>query len=168
SQCCRTPIVGQSGRYGYSRASGLLVGIVGVLKSQVGKKLVLNDGCSQFASGSVTMKLRNFVTCGNVGIGIVEERRRVERIGSAMHIPAPVEIVGSRGSAHVDVRAAGGPLLRVIHGGVYPEFLDRFCSRRGQCLTNGQIRGGGALDRLRSSTGKAGRSADSRVVHEAC
>src|SRR6202035_142658 len=121
---------------------------------------VLNNGCPKFAARSVTMKLRNFVACGHVGIRIVEEWRRVKRIGSAMHVRTPVESVGSGGSAHIDVRAARGTLLRVVHGSVHAEFLDRLRSRRRQRLPNRQIWRGGALDRLRGRARKAGRSAD--------
>ena len=70
-----------------------------------------------------------------------------------------MEVVRSRSGAHIDVRAARGALLRVIHGSVYAKFFDGFRSGRGQCLANRQIGRRCALKRLRRGARKAGGAA---------
>ncbi len=81
-----------------------------------------------------------------------------------MNVGRAVKIVGAGGGAHVNVRAAGGALLGVVHGGVDAKFFYRFGRRRGQSLTNCEIGRGGALD---DCSAAAGGAADAGVVYDA-
>ena len=85
------------------------------------------------------MQLGIFFAGGNVGIGVEEERSGVHRVGAAMYVSAAVKIVGARGGAHVDVRAAGGALLGVVHGSVDAKFFDGFRRGSGKRLADGEI-----------------------------
>src|SRR5258708_239117 len=110
------------------------------------------------------MQLRILFAGGNVGIGIEEERSGIEGVGAAMNVGRAVKIVGAGGGAHVNVRAAGGALLGVVHGGVDAKFFYRFGRRRGQSLTNCEIGRGGALG---DCSGGAGGGADAGGVYAA-
>ncbi len=62
--------------------------------------------------------------------------------------------IGAGGRAHVDVRAAGRSLLRIVHGRIHAQFLNGFGSRRRQRLADRQINRRRALDRgCRSAVG---------------
>jgi len=78
-----------------------------------------------------------------------------------------VEIVGAGGGAHVDVGAAGGTLLGVVHGSVDAKFFDGIGRGSGESLADGEIGRGGALERLGGSAGDAGGAADAGVVDDA-
>ena len=69
------------------------------------------------------MQLRNFVVLRNVWVLVVEKWRGVQPIRPAMQISLPVNRIGSGRRAHVDVRAAGRALLRVVHRRVHAKFL---------------------------------------------
>src|SRR5260221_9583568 len=101
------------------------------------------------------MQLRILFAGGNVGIGIEEEWSGIEGVGAAMNVGRAVKIVGAGGGAHVNVRAAGGALLGVVHGGVDAKFFYRFGRRRGQSLTNCEIGRGGGLDDCSAAAGGA-------------
>ena len=81
-----------------------------------------------------------------------------------MDIGAPVQTIGAGGRAHVDVRAAGGTLLRVVHAGVDAQFLNRLRSGRRQSLPDRQIGRCGALNFRRAGLGGA---ADPGVIYHA-
>src|SRR5258708_36092020 len=110
------------------------------------------------------MQLRILFAGGNVGMGIEEEGSGIEGVGAAMNVGRAVKIVGAGGGAHVNVRAAGGALLGVVHGGVDAKFFYRFGRRRGQSLTNCEIGRGGGLDYC-SAAGGGGAAAG--VVYDA-
>ena len=99
------------------------------------------------------MQLRNLVIGRKVQILLVEERRRVQPVGAAMHEAFPMNRIRSGGGTHVDVRAAGRALLRVIHGSVDTKFLDSLRSGRGQCLPDRQVHGSRALNGCRAGAG---------------
>src|SRR6266481_5222711 len=162
----RATVVGQPRRHGHARTADLLIGIMGVLKAEVSKKFVLDDWCAEGAAGSVAMQFRNFVACRDVGVSVVEKWSGVEGIGPTVDIGAPMDIIRSGSGADVNVRAAGGALLRVVHGSVHAKFLDGFRSGSGESLADCQVRGRGALDGLRRRTGEAGSAADAGVVHD--
>ena len=63
-----------------------------------------------------------------------------------MQIQRSVIVVGARGGAQVDVRAAGRALLCVIHRGVDAHLLDRFRGRRGKRIADGEIDRGAGLN----------------------
>src|SRR6202035_2006019 len=73
--------------------------------------------------------------------------------------------VGAGGGAHVDVGAAGGALLRIVHGGVYAKLLNRLRRRRRQSLANRQI---GRCRALNDFRGGAGGDGNASVVHNTC
>ena len=61
-----------------------------------------------------------------------------------MDIGLPVKVVGARGRAQVDVRAAGRPLLRVVHRGIHADLLDRLRSWRRDRVADREIDRGAA------------------------
>src|ERR1700676_1005059 len=84
-----------------------------------------------------------------------------------MEVSAAVEVVSAGGSAHVNVGAAGGTLLGVVHGSVYAELFDGFRRGRGQSLADRKIGRSGALQGFRGGAGNAGGAADAGVVDDA-
>src|ERR1700723_1019346 len=62
-----------------------------------------------------------------------------------MPIQTSVNVVWARGGAPVDVSAAGGTLLGIVHRSVHANFLNGLWSRRRNCLANPQINRGAAL-----------------------
>src|SRR6202040_4354786 len=97
------------------------------------------------ASG-VAMEFGIFLVGGNVGVGLEKERSGIQPIGPTMDVRATMDGVGAGRGAHVDMRAAGGTLLSVIHTGVDAQFLDGFRRGSRQRLSNSEIRRRGALD----------------------
>ena len=143
------PLARKVERHGRAPDADLLVGIVHMLVGEIAEELVLNDRPANSAARRVAMQLRIFLVGGNIGILVEEERRGVQRIGAAMHVGRAVNVVGARGGAHINVRAAGGALLRVVHGGVDANFLNGFRSGSGQGLADREIGRRGALNHAR-------------------
>src|SRR5258708_5610368 len=81
-----------------------------------------------------------------------------------MNIGAAVNTIRTRSGAHVDVGAAGPPLLGVIHRSVHSYFLNRFLRRRRNGLADRQVNRGAALNWKGAQSG--GR-ADTRGIHNA-
>ncbi len=129
------------------------------------KNFVFDDRAAQRKPGSHTVQLRIFFRRGNARILIEEKRRGVKRIGAPVQVRAAVNAVGSRSGAQVNMRAARGTLLRVIHGRVHSKFLNGLRRGAWQRLANGKIHRRGALDYCRS---ELCRAADSRVIHNPC
>jgi len=105
---------------------------------------------------------------GDVGVLVVEKGSAVEPVRSAVNVSAAVNGIGAGGGAHVDVRAAGGSLLRIVHRGIDAEFLNRLRCRSRQCLPDGQIRRRRGLNYFRGSVGgirNAGIVHDARGTH---
>src|SRR5580704_8487576 len=113
------------------------------------------------------MQAGHFVAGGDVRVGVVEEGGGIESVRTPMEIGAAVESVGAGGGAHVNVGAAGGTLLGVVHGSVHPKLFDRLRSGRGESLADGEIGGSGALQRFGSGAGDACGAADAGVVDDA-
>src|SRR5882757_10041156 len=82
-----------------------------------------------------------------------------------MDISSGMKSVGAGRSAHVDVSAAGGTLLRVVHRSIYAKLLDRFRGRRRDGLADRQVRGCRALHDFRSRIRSESRTG---VVHNTC
>ena len=61
-----------------------------------------------------------------------------------------MESVGSRSRTQIDMRAAGGTLLRIVHGSIHAKLLNGFRRGAWECFADGKIDGSGALNRLRS------------------
>src|SRR6202167_2652516 len=91
------------------------------------------------------MLFGNFQVGGKIGILVKKERGGVEPVRSAMQVGGAVDCVGARGGAHVNVRAAGGALLRVVHRSIDANLLNGFRGGSGERLTDGEIGRGGAL-----------------------
>ena len=108
------------------------------------------------------MQLGHLFVAGNILILIVEIRRSIQPIGFTVNISAAVKRVGAGDGAHIDVSAAGGSLLRVIHGRVDVKLLNRFRRRRRQSLADRQIRRCRALDDFRCGAAGTG---DASIVH---
>ncbi len=135
-----------------------------VLVADKAEKLVLDKGAAQRSAGGVAVQFRHFFIGGNIVVLLVEIRRSVQPIRSAMHIGSAMNGIGAGGSAHVDVGAAGGTLLRVVHGSVHAKFLNCFRGRGRQRLANGQIGRRRALNDLGGGAARAGHSG---IVHNA-
>ena len=136
--------VGQAGRYGSRGASSsavgrveaewnghasnadLLIGTVNVLVAEIGEQFVLDDRRAPGSAQSVAMLFGNFQVGGKIGILVKKERGGVEPVRSAMQVGGAVDCVGARGGAHVNVRAAGGALLRVVHRSIDANLLNGF------------------------------------------
>jgi hypothetical protein len=164
---CGAAIVGEARRNGDAGAADFLIGIVHVLIGDVGEEFIFEDGSAERAACGVAMQGRNFFAVGNVAVGFVEIGSGVEPVGAAMDVGFAVKIVGAGGGAHVDVSAAGGTLLGVVHGGVDAKFLNGLRSGGGQSLADGEIHGTGTLDRRSGGAGKAGGAADAGVIDDA-
>src|SRR5580700_4938862 len=111
-----------------------------VLVAHKTEKLVLDERAAERATRRVPVQFWHFFVAGNVAVLIVEIGRGIQPVGSAVNVSAAVNGVGAGGGAHVDVRAAGGSLLRVVHGGVDAKFLNGFWCGGWQGLADGQIR----------------------------
>ena len=111
------------------------------------------------------MEFGNFQTVGKVGILIEKERRGVQPVCSAMQVKVAVDRVGAGSGAHINVRAAGGTLLSVVHRGVDANLLNGFRGGSGKGLSDGEIGRCGALNHAAIT---AGSSTDARIVHNAC
>ena len=129
------------------------------------EKLVLDERKAESSPGGVAVQLRYFLVARDVRILVIEIRRRIQPIRSAMNVSAAVKRVRAGRGAHVDVSATGGSLLRVIHGSVDAKFLNRLRSGRGQCLANGEIRRCRALKDFRRGAARAGNAG---IVHNPC
>ena len=79
-----------------------------------------------------------------------------------MDVKAAVGFVSAGSRAHVDVRAAGRSLLRIVHRSIHANFLNRFRSRCGQRLSDGQIR---RCRGLNHPDARAGHQGDPGIVH---
>ena len=110
-----------------------------MLIGQEAEELVLDDGAAKIAAQHVAMQLRDFVVGGNIGILVEEERRGVEPAGAAMDVGRSVILIGARRGAHVNMRARRGTLLRVVHRGVDPNFLEHLRRRRGNRVADGEV-----------------------------
>jgi len=141
-------IISETGRDGNAGAADFGVGLFNVLVGEKAEEFVLDDGATDGCASGVTMKAGDFVGGGDVGVGVVEERGGVESVGAAIEVRAAVEIVGARSGAHVDVGAAGGTLLGVVHGSVDAKFFDGFGGGRGESLADGEVGRSGALKRF--------------------
>ena len=133
-----------------------------MLIAYVAEHLVLDQRAAGRSARRVAMQLRNLLIGRNVGVVVEEERRRVEPAGAAMNVRVAVECVGSRLGAHVQVRARGRPLLRVVHRGVHAHLFNGFRRRAGDGVADGKINRCAALD---DAPGRA--IAAARVVHHA-
>ena len=128
------------------------------------EQLVFDERAAERSACGVAMQLRNFVVGGNIGILLIEERRGIQPVRATMDITAAVNRIRAGCGAHVDVGAAVGALLRVVHGGVYAKFGDGFRSRRRQCLPDRQIDRCSALNRRGACTGRIRYAG---IVHDA-
>ena len=158
------PIIGEPRGNSYARKADLLIGRVDVLIAEEAEELVFDNRAAERTPGHSAMQLGIFFAGGNIGVGVEKKRGGVHRVGAAMYVSAAVIIVGARGGAHVNVRAAGGTLLGVVHGSVDAEFLDGFRRGSRQRLANGQIGRGSALDNRGTA---AGGAADTGIIHHA-
>src|ERR1700751_5593852 len=140
------------------------MGGVNVLVGDKPEKLVLDQGPADRSASRVTVQLWDLLVRGNVSVLIVEIRGGIQPIRSAVNVSLAVKGIGAGGSAHVDMRAAGRSLLRIVHGSVDTELLNRFRGRRRQCLTDRQIGRRGALNHLRGGTAGPGNAG---VIHDA-
>src|SRR5208282_1553326 len=147
-----------------TRKADFLIGIVQMLVADESKESVLDQRATDFTAQQFAMQLRNLLVGRDVGILLVEERGSVQPIGSAMPVGFAVNGVGARSRAHVDVSAAGGALLRVVHRSVHAHLLNRLRSRSGQRLADGEVDGSGALNR---SGARTGDSSHTGVVDDA-
>ena len=129
------------------------------------EKLILDHRPANGSTRGVTVQLRHLFVGGNVGVLIVEIGGSIQPIRTAVNVQIAVNDVGAGGGAHVDVRAAGGTLLRIVHGSVYAKFLNGFRGGRRQGLADRQIRRCRALNYFRGGAGRAGNAS---VVHNAC
>ncbi len=162
-----TAIVGKAGRNGNAGAANFGVGFFDVLIGEKAEEFVLDDRAAEGGARGVVVETGDFIGGGNVGVGVVEKRGGVKRVGPAIEVSGAVEIVGAGGGAHIDVSAAGGTLLGIVHGSVDAKFFDGFGSGSGKSLTDGEIRRSGALQRLGGGAGDAGSAADAGVVDDA-
>src|SRR5579863_4627819 len=157
-------VVGEAGGNSESGEADLLVRSVVVLVADVAKELVFDDGPAEGAAGDDAMEVGIFLVGRDIGIGFEEERCGVEGVGAAIDVGAAVELVGAGGGAHVNVGAAGGTLLRVVHAGVDAQLLNGVGGRSGNGLADGEIgRGGG----LHFGSAELGGAADAGVVDDA-
>src|SRR5260370_35075424 len=120
-----------------ARAADLRIRIANVLVGDKAEEFVLEDGTAQRTSRSIAVQPRHFIAGGNIRVGVVEEGSGVEGVCATMDVSAAVQIVRAGGGAHVDVRAAGGALLGVVHGSVDAKFFDGFRRGSGQGLADG-------------------------------
>src|SRR5580658_3645225 len=84
-----------------------------------------------------------------------------------MDIGAAVKIVGAGSGAHVDVSAAGGTLLGIVHGSIHAELFDGFRGGRRESLADSEIGRSAALQGFSSGAGNTGGAAEAGVVHDA-
>ncbi len=110
-----------------------------MLVSEKAEHLVLDHGSREGSARCIAMQLRIFVGVGNSAIVLEEEGRGVDPIRAAATVEAAVNRIAAGAGAHVDVRAAGRPLLRVIHGRVDTNFLQGLRRRRRDCVADGEI-----------------------------
>src|SRR5258708_35838689 len=101
------------------------------------------------------MQFGAFLVGGNVGVGIEKEWIGIESVSAAIYVSAAMKNVRAGSGAHINVRAAGGTLLGVIHAGIHAQFLDRFRSGSWQRLPDGEIRRCGALNHGGAGAGGA-------------
>src|SRR5579864_2867432 len=113
---------------------------------------VLENWAPKHSASRVTVQLWHFLIGGNVGVLIVEKWRSIKPIRAAMAAQTTMQVVRAGFGAHVDVRAAGGSLLGIVHRGVHTQFLNSFRSWSRQCLANRQVRGCRALHRSGTGT----------------
>src|SRR5258707_2300113 len=96
-----------------------------VLVADKTEQFVLNEGTTQRSSRCVAVKLGHFLIAWDVVVLLVEIGCGVQPIRSAVNVGPAVNSIGSGGSIHIDVGAAGRTLLRVVHRSVHVEFLNR-------------------------------------------
>src|SRR5271169_5615040 len=96
-----------------------------VLVAHKTEKFVLDDWEGECSPCRVAVQLGHFFVAGDVGILVVEEGSGIQPVRSAMPVSLAVDGIGSRRGTHVNVRAAGRALLRIVHRGVYAKFLNR-------------------------------------------
>src|SRR5208282_4551711 len=166
-QGCGAAVVCEPRRNGDSGAANLSVGLLNVLIGEKAEELVLEDRATHSTAGGVIMQAGDFVAVRNIGVGIVEKRSGIESVGGAIDVSAAVETVGAGRCAHVNVGAAGGTLLGVVHGGIDAKFFDGFGRGSGKRLADGEIGRSCALKRFGSRAGNAGGAADTGVVDDA-
>src|SRR5271157_2251100 len=135
-----------------------------VLVAEKAEKLVLDDREAQRSTSRVTMQFRHFLVAGDVFILVVKKRSGVQPVGSAVPVSLAVNCVGSRLCAHVDMGAAGGALLGIVHRSVDAKFLNGLRCGRRQALADGQIGRRRTLNYLRCGAASAG---DAGIVHDA-
>ena len=134
----------QSGDSVGQLVASLLIGDLQALIGEESEELVLDDGAADLRARGVAMQLRVLVVGGDVAVLLEEERSGVEPVGSVMEVCAAVEGVGPGLGAHIDVRAGGGSLLCVVHGGVDADLLDGLGRRRRHGVADGQVNRGAA------------------------
>ena len=127
------------GRNGNQGIACFLIGNMQVLVGDEVKELVLDDRSADGAAGAVAVQLGILVRVGNSGVVLEEEWRGVDPVSAAAAVETAVDGIGARSGAHVDVRAAGRALLRVVHRSVDADLLQRLRCRRGDCIADGEI-----------------------------
>src|ERR1700730_131126 len=108
------------------------------------------------------MEFGIFLIGRNIRVGLEKEGSSVQPICPAMDVRAAMQGVGTGCGTHIDMRAAGGTLLSVVHAGVDAQYVNGFGCGCWQRLTDGEIRRGGALYHGCTGTGGA---ADPGIIY---
>ncbi len=136
-----------------------------MLVAEVSEEFVFDQRATHSATQGFAMQLRHgIVGENNVGVLLVEEGRSIQPVRSTVPVDCTVNCVGSRGRAHVNVRAAGRALLGVVHGRVHAHLLNGLWGRSRQCLTDCEVDRCGALD---GGGVRARDSGHTGIVHDA-
>src|SRR5579863_2356519 len=97
-----------------------------VLVADEPEELVLDKRAAESAACRIAMQLGILVSGGYVVVFFEEEGRSVEKVCAAVAIKRAVDLIASRLGAHIDMCAAVGSLLGVIHRGIHAHFRDGF------------------------------------------
>ena len=165
SQSARSTVgIVEAWRNSQQRVACLLIGDMQMLVPEEAEQLVLDQRSREGSACSVTVQLRIPVGEGNSAIVFEEERRSVDPIRAAATVEAAVNRIAAGAGAHVDVCAAGRPLLRVIHGRVDANFLQGLRRRRRNRVADGEIDRNGTL--LHAGAGSAGTRRTASVIDD--
>ena len=135
-----------------------------VLVTAIKEEFVFLDRRAESPTRSVSVQSRVLLVRRDIGVRVIKIGIGVYPIRPAMHVSAAVDNVCARSRAHVDVRAAGGPLLRVIHRSVHAHFRDGFWSGGRNRFADSKIYRRAALHR---NGAEGAGAADACVIHHA-
>src|SRR5208282_6693165 len=97
-----TAVTAESRRHGGPRSSNFQIRGVNVLVTGKREKLVFDNRSADGCAGGVAMEFGHFFAGGNIGILIVEIRRGVQPIRSAVNISGAMKAIAARYGVHID------------------------------------------------------------------